>query len=65
MGMTCKINLMGVPLQLEDLLFNIDRKSKEREDASLAGKRATSGTIVQLWPNPQKGGAKSRRSQVS
>jgi hypothetical protein len=24
-----KINLMGVPLQIEDLLFNIDRK-KER-----------------------------------
>jgi hypothetical protein len=25
-----KINLMGVPLQVEDLLFNIDRK-KQRE----------------------------------
>jgi hypothetical protein len=34
-----KINLMGVPLQVEDLLFNIDRKSKEREDASHAGRR--------------------------
>ncbi|NAW18874.1 hypothetical protein FGF97_23475, partial [Salmonella sp. hn-f5] len=30
MGMIRKINLMGVPLQVEDLLFNIDRKSKER-----------------------------------
>jgi hypothetical protein len=30
MGMIHKINLMGVPLQVEDLLFNIDRKSKER-----------------------------------
>jgi hypothetical protein len=65
MGMIRKIDLMGVPLQVEDLLFNIDKKSKEREDASLAGERATLGTIVQLWLNPQRGGAKARRSQVS
>jgi hypothetical protein len=26
MGMIHKINLMGVPLQVEDLLFNIERK---------------------------------------
>ena len=26
MGMIRKINLIGVPLQVEDLLFNIDRK---------------------------------------
>jgi hypothetical protein len=66
MRMIHKINLMGVPLQIEDLLFNIDRKNKEREDASHAGRRATSRTIVQLWPNPQRGGAKPRRrSQVS
>jgi hypothetical protein len=65
MGMIRKINLMGVPLQVEDLLFNIDRKSKEREDASHARRRATSGTAVQIWPNPQRGGAKARRLQVS
>jgi hypothetical protein len=63
--MICKINLMGVPLQVKDLLFNIDRKSKEREDASHAGRRATSGTVVQLWSNPPKGGAKARCLQVS
>jgi hypothetical protein len=28
MGMIHKINLMDVPLRVEDLLFNIDRKSK-------------------------------------
>jgi hypothetical protein len=61
MGMIRKINLMGVPLQVEDLLFNIDRKSKEREDASHAGRRATSGTVVQLWSNPKRRGAKERR----
>jgi hypothetical protein len=35
-------------------------KSKEREDASHAGRRATSGTAIQLWPNPKKGGVKAR-----
>jgi ribosomal 50S subunit-associated protein YjgA (DUF615 family) len=29
MRMICKINLMGVPLQVEDLLFNIHRKTKK------------------------------------
>jgi hypothetical protein len=61
MGMIHKINLMGVPLQVEDLLFNITGKSKEREDASHAGRRATSGTIVQLWLNPKRRGARARR----
>jgi hypothetical protein len=28
MGMIRKINLMGVPLYVEDLLFNIDRKKQ-------------------------------------
>jgi hypothetical protein len=65
MGMIHKINLMGVPLQVEDLLFNIDIKSKERDDASHAGRRATSRTTVQIWPNPQRGGAKTRCLQVS
>jgi hypothetical protein len=40
-------------------------KSKEREDASHAGRRATLGTAVQIWMNPQKGGAKARHLQVS
>jgi hypothetical protein len=30
MGMINKINLMGVPLQVEDLLFNIDRKNQRK-----------------------------------
>jgi hypothetical protein len=64
MGIIHKINLMGVPLQVEDLLFNIDRK-KQREDASHVGKRATSGIIAQIWPNPRRGEAKARRLRVS
>jgi hypothetical protein len=31
MGMIRKINLMGVPRQVEDLLFNIDRKKAKEE----------------------------------
>jgi hypothetical protein len=30
MGMICKINLMDVPLRVEDLLFNIDRKKQRK-----------------------------------
>jgi hypothetical protein len=32
MGMIHKINLMGVPLQVEDLLFNIDRKRQRKRE---------------------------------
>jgi hypothetical protein len=62
MGMIHKINLMGVPLQVEDLPFKtLTGKSKEREGASHVGRRATSGTTVQIWPNPKRRGAKARR----
>jgi hypothetical protein len=61
MGMIRKINLMGVSLQVEDLLFNVDSKSKERDDTSHAGRRPTSGTTIQLWPNLKRGEAKARR----
>jgi hypothetical protein len=30
MGMIHKINLMGVPLHVEDLLFNIDKKKQRK-----------------------------------
>jgi hypothetical protein len=30
MGMIRKINLMGVPVQVEDLLFNIDRRKQRK-----------------------------------
>jgi hypothetical protein len=54
MGMIHKINLMGVPLQVEDLLFNIDRKKQRREDASHVRRRATLGTTDQICSNPQR-----------
>jgi hypothetical protein len=40
-------------------------KNKEKEDASHAGRRATSRTTFQIWSNPERGGAKARRLQVS
>jgi hypothetical protein len=61
MGMIRKINLMGVPLQVEDLLFNIDRKKQRKRGCFTCGGRATSGTTVQTWLNPKRGGAKARR----
>jgi hypothetical protein len=61
MGMIRNINLMGVPLRVEDLLFNIDRKNQRKRGCFACGRRATSGTSVQLWPNPKRGGANARR----
>jgi hypothetical protein len=46
MGMICKINLMGVPYRSRIFSLTLTRKSKEREDASHARRRATSGTTV-------------------
>jgi hypothetical protein len=65
MRMICKINLMGVPLQADDLLFNIDRKKQKREDVSHVGRRVISEIIAQIRLNPKRGGANARRLQVS
>jgi hypothetical protein len=39
MGMILKINLMGVPLQVEDLLFNIDRKKQRKRICFACGEK--------------------------
>jgi hypothetical protein len=39
MGMTRKINLMGVPLQVHDLLFNIDRKNQRNRGCFGCGEK--------------------------
>jgi hypothetical protein len=54
MRMIHKINLMGVPLHIEDLLFNIVRKRQRKKDASHVGRRATSEIIAHTWLNPRK-----------
>jgi hypothetical protein len=65
MGMIRKINLMGVPLQAKDHLFNIDRKKQRKRGCFACREKGTSGTVVQIWPNPQRRGAKARHLQVS
>jgi hypothetical protein len=65
MGMIHKINLMGVPLQVKDLLFNIDRKKQRKRGCFACGEK---GHFRDSCPNmvePIKGGAKARRLQVS
>jgi hypothetical protein len=55
MGMIRKINLMGVPLQVEDLIFNIDRK-KQRKRGCFACEEK--GHLRDSCPNmaePKKG----------
>jgi hypothetical protein len=54
-----------VPLQVEVLLFNIDRKKQRKRECFACREKSTSGTTVQIWLKPQKGGAKARRLQVS
>jgi hypothetical protein len=39
MGMIHKINLMGVPLQVEDLLFNIDMKNQRKVERFACGEK--------------------------
>jgi hypothetical protein len=38
-GMIHKVNLMGVPLQVEDLLFNIDRKKQRKRGCFACGEK--------------------------
>jgi hypothetical protein len=65
MGMIHKINLMDVPLQVEDLLFNIDMKKQRKRVCFACGEK---GQFRDKCPNmvePTKRGAKARHSQVS
>jgi hypothetical protein len=59
MGMIRKINLMGVPLQVEDLLFNIDRKKKRNRGCFACGEkghfRDNCPTIVEPKKKRSKG----------
>jgi hypothetical protein len=61
MGMIHKINLMGVPLQIEDLLFNIDMKKQIKRGCFTCGEKGHFRDNCPKMPNPQKGGPKARR----
>jgi hypothetical protein len=65
MGMIHKINLMGVPLQVENLLFNIDKKNQRKEGCFTCGEKSHFRDSCPDMAKPQKGGAKARRLQVS
>jgi hypothetical protein len=59
-GMIRKINLMGVPLQVEDLLFNIDRKKQRKRGCFAYGEK---GHFRHSCPNmvePTKGRSKDK-----
>jgi hypothetical protein len=61
MGMIHKINLMGVPLQVEDLLFNIDRKKQRKGGCFAYGEkghfRDSCPTMVESKKERSKGKA--------
>jgi hypothetical protein len=46
-----KINLIGVPLQVEDLLFNIDRKKQRKRGCFACGEK---GHFTDNYPNMAK-----------
>jgi hypothetical protein len=60
MGMIRNINLMSVSLQVEDLLFNIDRKKQRKRGYFACGEK---GHFRDNFPNmaePRKGRSKSK-----
>jgi hypothetical protein len=59
MGMIRKINLMGVPLQVVDLLFNIDRKKQRKRGCFACGEKSHFRDSYPNLLNPQRGGAKA------
>jgi hypothetical protein len=58
MKMIHKINLMGVPLQDDDLLFNIDRKKQRKRGGCACGEK---GHFQDNCPNSAE--PKKRRSK--
>jgi hypothetical protein len=55
LGMIRKINLMGVPLQVEDLLFNIDRKKQRKRGCFACGGEGPLQGQLSNYGRTQKG----------
>jgi hypothetical protein len=60
MGMIHKINLMGVPLQVEDLLFNIDRKKQRKRGCFACGEKGHFRDSYPTMAEPKKGRSKGK-----
>jgi hypothetical protein len=68
MGMIRKINLMGVPKQVKDLLFNIDRKKQRKRGCFACGEKGHFRDSCPTMAEPRKRRSKgkgARRLQVS
>jgi hypothetical protein len=60
MRMIRKINLMGVPLQVEDLLFNIDRKKQSKRGCFACGEKGHFRDNSPIMTEPKKGRSKGK-----
>jgi hypothetical protein len=60
MGMIRKINLMGVPLQVEDLLFNIDMKKQRKRGCFAYGEKGQFRDNCPTMAEPKKGSSKGK-----
>jgi hypothetical protein len=58
--MICKINLMGVPLQVKDLLFNIARKKQRKRGCFACGEKGHFRDICPTMAEPRKGRSKGK-----
>jgi hypothetical protein len=57
-GRIHKINLMGVPVQVEDLLFNIDRKKQRKRGCYACGEKGHCRDSYSNMVEPTKGRSK-------
>jgi hypothetical protein len=55
-----KINLMGVPLQVEDVLFNIDRKKQRKRGCFTCGEKGHFRDNCPNMAEPKKGRSKGK-----
>jgi hypothetical protein len=60
MGTIRKINLMGVPLQVKDLLFNIDRKRQRKRGCFACGEKGHFRDNCLNMAEPTKGRSKGK-----
>jgi hypothetical protein len=60
MGMIHKINLMSVPLQVEDILFNIDRKKQRKRGCFACGEKGHFRDNCPTMAEPKKERSKGK-----